>query len=501
MNTTTKLTVTKLSVSSAILAAVLSGCSQQQVIGGSQVSAGSAAGGSQQVAGGAQVAGSQQQIEGGAQVASSQQQVESAAPVVRAPVTVYQPRVIKQRVYTQGPKPRVTRSVRRSGLGLPPAKPGQCFAKVKVPATYKTLSKRVLIKKAAAKRVLVRAPQYRWVNKKVLVRKPSYKTRTLPAVYKTISQRVQVRGSSMKWVPGRGPIQRIDNMTGQIMCLIKVPPVYKTVKKRVLVRPAQTQRTLIPAVYKTVKVKQRVAGAVYKTVRTPARYKTVNYRVKTGSARYAWRSILCQTNAPKRAARHYRKAPVRHYRKAPQQYRKAAVMHKPVVRRAPARQYRASGVSYQDFLKVMRAGSGSKAKLSHRTKKSHKKVVLKKHSLKSKMKAKKPAKMKMAPKATKSMKMKAPASVAPATVKENPAKTSTETKAQTQANTENKSSSKKSIVYGIQKALKAKGFNPGSLDGKMGPGTAAALKAFQSSRGLPVGQLNKDTFRALGLIR
>jgi peptidoglycan hydrolase-like protein with peptidoglycan-binding domain len=35
----------------------------------------------------------------------------------------------------------------------------------------------------------------------------------------------------------------------------------------------------------------------------------------------------------------------------------------------------------------------------------------------------------------------------------------------------------------------------------MGAGTAAALKAFQSSRGLPVGVLTKDTFRALGLIR
>ena len=485
-------TTTKLSVSSAILAAVLSGCSQQQVIGGSQVAAGSA-GGSQSVAGGSQVTGSQQQIEGGAQVASSQQQVEAAAPVVvapvvRAPVTVYQPKVIKQRVYARGPKPRVTRSVRRSGLGLPPAKPGQCFAKVKIPATYKTLSKRVLIKKATAKRVLVRAPQYRWVNKKVLVRKPGYKTRTVPAVYKTVSQRVKVRGSSMKWVPGRGPITRIDNMTGQIMCLIKVPPVYKTVKKRVLVRPAKTLRTLIPAQYKTVKVKQRVAGAQYKTVRTPARYKTVNYRVKSGSARYVWRSILCQTNAPKHAAKQYRKAPGH--------YRKAAVMHKPVVRRAPAKQYRASGVSYQDFLKVMRAGSGSKAKakINHR-KKSHKKVVLKKRSLKSKMKAKKPATLKMKPKATKSMKIKA---AEPAKVKSAaPSATKTETKAKT----ENKTSSKKSIVYGIQKALKAKGFNPGAMDGKMGPGTAAALKAFQSSRGLPVGQLNKDTFRALGLIR
>ena len=64
-----------------------------------------------------------------------------------------------------------------------------------------------------------------------------------------------------------------------------------------------------------------------------------------------------------------------------------------------------------------------------------------------------------------------------------------------------RSPKKVGIVYGIQKALLAKGFDPGSMDGKMGPATAKALKAFQKSRGLPIGQLNKDTFRALGLIR
>ena len=91
---------TKLSVSSAILAAVLSGCSQQQVIGGSQVSGGSYSGGSQN------------QVSGGSQVGGSQQQVKAAAPVVvlppvakRAPVRVYQKQIT-------APKPRMTHSVK-----------------------------------------------------------------------------------------------------------------------------------------------------------------------------------------------------------------------------------------------------------------------------------------------------------------------------------------------------------------------------------------------------
>jgi len=436
----------KLSVSSVILAAVLSGCSQQQVIGGSQVSNGSS-----QTSGGAQVSGSQQ--------TGSQQQVETAAPVVtpaitqprvvqRAPVRVYKKQVQPRRVYTQAPKRR------SSGLGLPAAKPGQCFAKVQVPAKYTNKTRRVLIQKAMSKRVLVRAPQYGWVNKRVQTRKAYYKTRTIPAQYKTNTRRVLVKPAYNTWRKGHGAITRIDNMTGQIMCRVQVPAVYKNVSRRVLVRPIQKIRTLVPATYKTVKQKKFIAPALYKTVHTPARYKTQNYRVKTSSARYVWRGVICQTNAPK----HYKK---QSYRQAPKQYRKA------VVRTAPKKQqYRQnSGISYSSYLAVMNAGS-SKTKLNS-AKKMNKKAVLKKRKVK----------------------------------KSSTPKMSSPKKVNKQVTKPSKKATKQSIVSGIQKALKAKGFDPGAMDGKMGPGTAAALKAFQSSRGLPVGQLNKDTFRALGLIR
>jgi hypothetical protein len=432
----------KLSVSSVILAAVLSGCSQQQVIGGSQVVNGS----SQQVAGGSQVSNSSsQQVAGGSQVnGGSQQQVEKAAPVViqapvakRAPIRVYRKAAPAKRVYKTTPKP--TRSIRRTGLGLPTAKAGQCFAKIKINATYKTQSRRILVSKATSKRVLVRAPQHRFINKKVQVRKAYYKTRTVPAQYRTTNKHVLVKPAYNTWKKGHGAITRIDNMTGEIMCRVKVPAVYKNISQRVLIRPAQNIRTLVPAVYKTVKQKRFIAPALYKTIRTPARYKTQNYRVKTGGARYAWRAVLCKTNAPKN-------------------YRKAVIKRKPVVRTAPIKQYRqSSNISYQDYMRVMSAGS-NKANLN-KAKKVSKRTVLKK---KAKVTTPKP-------------------------------------KANTPKQT--KSATKKSIVYGIQKALKVKGFDPGTMDGKMGPGTAAALKAFQSSRGLPIGQLSKDTFRALGLIR
>ncbi len=448
---------TQLSVSSVILAAVLSGCSQQQVIGGSQV-----------VNGSSQAGGSQQQVEASAPVITATPKM----PVVeRAPVRVYQPkRPAPRRVYSSGPKPRPAHSVKRSGMGLPPAKPGQCFAKVKNPAKYITKQRKVLIQKASSKRVLVRAPQYRWINKRVLVRKATYQNRHIPAQYRTQTKRVMVKPAYNTWRKGHGAITRIDNMTGEIMCRVTVPAQYKNVSQRVLVRKAQNIRKMIPAVYKTVKQKQRVSGALYKTVKRPARYTTQNYRVKVAGARYVWRPILCKTNASKN-------------------YRHAAVKRKAVVRSKAMykRQYKRpnQGITDQQYLRVMNAPMPAKSKVKVAPKKMMPKKVESEPMTKPEVKMEK-SKVDAKPKAL----MEKPE-----------AKADAKPEVKATAEKPSKTAIKQNIVYGIQAALKSKGYNPGKLDGKMGPNTAAALKAFQSSRGLPVGVLSKDTFRALGLVR
>ena len=53
-------------------------------------------------------------------------------------------------------------------------------------------------------------------------------------------------------------------------------------------------------------------------------------------------------------------------------------------------------------------------------------------------------------------------------------------------------------VAAAQRALARHGHNPGPVDGRMGPRTRAALRAFQSERGLaPHGQLDDATFKRL----
>jgi peptidoglycan hydrolase-like protein with peptidoglycan-binding domain len=57
------------------------------------------------------------------------------------------------------------------------------------------------------------------------------------------------------------------------------------------------------------------------------------------------------------------------------------------------------------------------------------------------------------------------------------------------------------VIVGAQTLLARAGFYRSGIDGNFGPGTAAAIRAFQSRSGLPAdGRLNMETLAALGLL-
>jgi N-acetylmuramoyl-L-alanine amidase len=56
------------------------------------------------------------------------------------------------------------------------------------------------------------------------------------------------------------------------------------------------------------------------------------------------------------------------------------------------------------------------------------------------------------------------------------------------------------VVKTLQQVLKARGFDPGGVDGVFGPHTAAAVLAFQLTEGIaPDGEAGPVTFAQLGL--
>lgn len=225
---------------------------------------------------------------------------------------------------------------------LPPnAQAGECYARVFVPpkyqtvtnkvlkheakeqikilpARFETVTERVLVEEASEKLELIPA-RYAWREEKQLVKPETQRLVEVPATYERVSEQVLVKPAHTVWQKGTGPIQKIDEATGEIMCLVEVPATYRTVSKMTLKTPARTETVTEPAVYKTIKKRVMVSPPTTRTVQIPAKYKTVavtrlveaprevretipavyqtvSKQELVSDGRMEWRSILCKTN-------------------------------------------------------------------------------------------------------------------------------------------------------------------------------------------------------------
>lgn len=236
----------------------------------------------------------------------------------------------------------VVREVAGEGSMYPPnAEPGKCYARVLTPAKYEVQTEKVLSSDASESLQVIPA-KYSWTTKKVLIKEASERIVAVPATYETITQKVLVSPASERlvstpptyttvtekvlikaahtgWKQGRGPIEKLDNATCEIMCLVNVPAVYKTITRRVVKTPASTKAIPVPAVYKTitkrvlrtpattksvpvaaayktVKVKELVAPAAVRRTAIPEKYRTVSKKVKVSDAVLKWQPVLCKSS-------------------------------------------------------------------------------------------------------------------------------------------------------------------------------------------------------------
>lgn len=223
------------------------------------------------------------------------------------------------------------------------ARPGECYARVYTAPQFRTVTDTV-IKKAASERVnviperydwteetvmvkpaseriaQVIPAEYRWEEEQVLVKPASEKIEEVPATYKTVTQTELVKAATTEWKRGRGPVEKVDNLTGDIMCLVEVPAEYRTitrsevdqpastrrvtipaeyqtVRRQVLVKEAEVRKETVPAQYQTVKVRKLVEAAREERIAIPAEYQTVTRQEKVSDGHMVWSQVLCETNA------------------------------------------------------------------------------------------------------------------------------------------------------------------------------------------------------------
>lgn len=224
---------------------------------------------------------------------------------------------------------------------LPPAKPGECFAKVLLPATYKTTAEEVVT--YAGGEELKKIPAvYGTIAKQVLVEEESYELVTIPATYEEVTESILVSPektvktyvpatyrndtkeilispSRVIWKVGRGLYEKLDSATGEIMCRVEVPAKYETVSqkvintvaqttekvipakfvtvtRRVMKTPPSTEKKILPAQYKTVTIEELQQVERFETITTPPKYATVEKRELVTTGTVQWRQVLCETN-------------------------------------------------------------------------------------------------------------------------------------------------------------------------------------------------------------
>jgi len=94
------------------------------------------------------------------------------------------------------------------------AKTGECYAKVFLPAKYKTVTEKVL-KSEGSEKIEIIPAKYEWVEERVLQKEASKKIMEIPAKYECITEKVIEKDAHQVWKKGRGPIEKVDNATGE----------------------------------------------------------------------------------------------------------------------------------------------------------------------------------------------------------------------------------------------------------------------------------------------
>ena len=180
------------------------------------------------------------------------------------------------------------------------AKPGECYAKVLIPANYQTTSERIMVhaggtafRKTPAvysdvkKQVLIQEesyilepvpPVYETITEQVLIQPEQVVKTVVPATYRTETKQIMVSPSRIEWKQGRGPFEKIDEATGDILCRVEVPAIYETVEQEVISTPSASSEETIPAKYMTIERRRMKTEPSTTRKLIPAEYKTITVK-------------------------------------------------------------------------------------------------------------------------------------------------------------------------------------------------------------------------------
>lgn len=337
--------------------------------------------------------------------------------------------------------PDALEHITRSGVDINAVEPGGCFVEYYEAAKYKTEVERVIVK-PASEAITVIPAEYESVEEQVVIKEASSEVVDVPAIYRTQTESVLVEPARSVWKENCGLVERLDNATGETLCLVEVPARYETLTKTVLDKPATTKTINIPANYKTIKVQRLVRPASEKRENIPAEYSTVNTRVKVSDPVFFW---LAKGESPAQGA--------------------VATGRTVCLTESPA-----------EYVNVMRELISNSASIQSSSIPARYQTVQIQRLVTpaSERRIAIPARMKT---------VSSQVQIAPAKIEWR--------KVVCKANLT------RELVTSLQRALKREGFNPGPIDGLFGPGTVRAIERYQIDQDIDRGGITHEVLKRL----
>jgi len=185
--------------------------------------------------------------------------------------------------------PALLAGAKTSGIDITSASVGACYREYYVAAKYEKTEKDILVKEESEE-IKVAAAQFEEAEETVVVTQASKKKVYKAPEYEVVEEKIEIEPAKAVWKKGDGPISKIDNSTGEIMCLVQVPAKYKVIKKTVLKTPSSIDLVEVPEETKAVKISKLVSDATVDKIKIPAEYKKVTLTNRVSDAAFTWRA-------------------------------------------------------------------------------------------------------------------------------------------------------------------------------------------------------------------
>jgi len=328
-----------------------------------------------------------------------------------------------------------------AGINVEEVAVGSCLYEHYIEPTIKLIPNRVLVSEATE--TLSSPPAtYRSDTEEVLIKAAYKRLIEVPAVFTKKQDRVLVEAAHSIWQKGTGPIQKIDNQTGEIMCRVDIPAEYETVDVEVVATGPSLTDVSEEAIYKSIQVQKLEADATEQRVPVAAEFKTMNREQEQTPGRYTWLTSRSSSDSdPTGRVVCHQASPA-----------KTIQYERTVVKTAGRFEKETVEETYEDVIVSELIADAQSAKV---------------------------------PVAGASEKIERRIKVADSRFEWQPVLCETNTT--------------DDIILRLQSALSDAGYSPGSIDGVLGRGTLNALEEYQRKNALAEGGVTIESLKALGV--